>query len=91
MPEQRKLSIVFKKSAQKDLARFDQRTRQRLSDAIAALAYNPYPHGSLKLSGFEDYWRVRVGSYRIVYQICGDKLIIFIVRIAGRKDVYQGL
>ena len=91
MPEQRKLSIVFKKSAQKDLARFDQRTRQRLSDAIAALAYNPYPHGSLKLSGFEDYWRVRVGSYRIVYQICDDKLIIFIVRIADRKDVYQGL
>lgn len=89
--EARGFSILFKRSAQKDLARFDPRTQQRLSNAIASLAVNPRPHGSLKLSGFEDFWRIRVGSCRIVYQIRDRELIVFIIRIADRRDVYQGL
>ena len=92
MPNQEQgFSIIFKKSAEKDLARFDQKTRQRIADAISALAINPHPHGSLKLSGFEDYWRIRIGSYRVVYQIRDNELIIFVIRIADRKDVYHGL
>ena len=86
-----RFSIVFKNSARKDLARFDKRTQQKIADAISTLASNPHPHGSLKLSGFEDYWRIRIGSYRVVYQIRDNELIIFIIRIADRKDVYQGL
>ena len=86
-----RFNIVFKKSAQKDLARLERNVRQRIADAIAMLADNPYPAGSLKLSGFEDYRRIRVGSFRVVYQVRDNELIIFIIRIADRKDVYKSL
>lgn len=92
MPKRKsRFKILFKKSAQKDMAKLERNTRQRISDAIAALADNPYPVGSLKLSGFEDYRRIRVGSFRIVYQVRYNELIIFVIRIADRKDVYKNI
>ena len=92
MPEIKvRFNIVFKKSAQKDLAKLERNVRQRIADAIETLADNPYPVGSLKLAGFEDYRRIRVGSFRVVYQVIDNELIIFIIRIADRKDVYKRL
>ena len=54
-----------------------------------ALAANPRPKGVKKLSGPDDLYRIRVGDYRIVYQIHDDRLIVLVVRIGHRKDVYR--
>ena len=54
------------------------------------LCFAPRPIGSVKLEGEENLWRIRVGDYRIVYTIEDKKLIVLVVRIAHRKDVYRG-
>jgi len=59
--------------------------------AIAALAETPRPPGSVRLQGPEGFHRVRVGDYRIVYLIKDRVLLICVVRIAHRKDVYRRL
>ena len=56
---------------------------------IGQLASNPRPPGSTKLSGHDRY-RIRQGAYRIVYSIEDDELIIIVVKVGNRKDVYRG-
>ena len=60
-------------------------------NAIDGLARQPRPAGCTKLIGADDAYRIRVGDYRIVYQIMDRVLIVWIIRIAHRKDVYRGL
>jgi mRNA interferase RelE/StbE len=55
------------------------------------LARVPRPAGCRKLTGADDAYRIRVGEYRIVYQIADKVLIVHIIRVAHRKDVYRGL
>ena len=62
-----------------------------LDAAILALAENPRPSGCVKLSGLENLWRVRVGDYRILYSIEDQQLIVLIVSVAHRREVYRGL
>lgn len=87
----RLFSIVFKTSASKDLARLEHTARRRIAEAIDALAVNPYPHGALKLEGFKNHWRVLVGNFRIVYEIRSGELVVFVIKIADRKEVYKSL
>mgnify|MGYP001580816136 FL=1 len=54
-----------------------------------ALAATPRPKGVKKLTGTDDLYRIRVGDYRIVYQIHDDRLIVLVVRIGHRRDVYR--
>ncbi len=54
-----------------------------------ALAANPRPKGVKKLTGLDNLYRIRAGDYRIVYQIRDDRLIVLVVRIGHRKDVYR--
>lgn len=54
---------------------------------IEELAYNPRPFGSIKLSGNELY-RIRQGNYRVIYKIFDDRLIVIIIDVNGRKDIY---
>ncbi len=61
---------------------------QRLGARIDALADDPRPPSATKLVGSE-YWRVRVGDYRVVYDIHDDELIVLVVRIAHRREVYR--
>lgn len=56
---------------------------------MESLAVNPRPHGTKKLVGLDQLFRVRVGDYRIVYQIQDDKLVVLVVGIGHRKDVYR--
>jgi mRNA interferase RelE/StbE len=51
---------------------------------------NPRPHGCVKLEGSDELWRIRVGSFRVVYRIDDDELMVLVARIAHRKDVYRG-
>ena len=62
---------------------------ERIRDAVHALAEDPRPRQSEKLTGRADRWRRRVGDYRIVYTIDDDAHVVTIVGIAQRKDIYR--
>jgi len=83
-----KYSIEVKKSALKELHKIPKNDLKKIIGKIIALADNPRPEGSKKLSGEEKY-RIRSGSYRILYKIDDDILVIYVVKIGHRKDVYR--
>jgi len=80
--------LVFKKSVAKDLREFPKADVKRILQRIRTLADDPRPPGCEKLSGHERY-RLRQGVYRIVYEIHDKALIVLIVKISHRKDVYR--
>jgi mRNA interferase RelE/StbE len=82
-------SVEFRRSADKELGQLDARVRARLLRTIAALADDPRPPGVKRLAGAEDLWRVRVGDYRVVYEIREDEVLILVVRVAHRREVYR--
>jgi len=81
-------SIFFKNSVRKDLDSIPDNYLQRIMERIGLLAENPRPVGSEKLSGQEKY-RVRQGDYRIVYSIQDTELIIWVVKVGHRREVYR--
>ncbi len=81
--------IEVNKSAEKEIAALPKREQRRVVSAIKALADDPRPGGVRKLAGAEDAYRLRVGDYRIVYQIADNVLTVFVVRVGHRKDVYR--
>ena len=81
-------SVFIKPSAAKELGRIPLKDRRRVARRIAALADDPRPSGCEKLAG-EDAWRLRQGSYRIVYTIEDDILTVIVVKVGDRKDVYR--
>ncbi len=56
--------------------------------AIAALAENPRPYGCIKLTD-RDGWRIRVGNNRVIYEISGGQLLVTVVRVGNRRDIYR--
>ena len=80
--------LFFRKSVAKDLRAFPARDVKRIMQRIRALADEPRPPGCEKLSGQERY-RVRQGAYRIVYEVEDARLIVLIVRVGHRKEVYR--
>lgn len=80
--------VRLRQSVEKDLHPIPKRDVQRIVAAIAALADDPRPMHSRKLSGSEKY-RLRCGVYRILYEIQDDLLVVCVVKIAHRKDVYR--
>jgi len=84
-----KFSLKIKRSAQKEIESIGAKgDRQRVVRRIAALADDPRPPGCEKLSGGEHY-RVRQGRYRIIYEIQDTQLIIVVIKVGNRKDVYR--
>jgi mRNA interferase RelE/StbE len=83
--------IVIARSAEKDFNSIPSHFIQRISKQIDALAFEPRPRGSKKLKGESNLWRVRIGDYRIVYYIFEDTIMIKIVGISHRKDIYRNL
>lgn len=82
-------SLRIKKSARKELEAITTKAdRQPIVKRIQALADDPRPRGSRKLSGFERY-RIRQGRYRILYTIRDTELVVYVIRIGDRKDVYR--
>jgi mRNA interferase RelE/StbE len=81
-------SIVVRKSVATDLDRIPKKDSQRIISAIRSLSEDPRPPQSKKLSGDEKY-RLRCGVYRILYEIQDDRLVICVVRVRHRKDVYR--
>lgn len=83
--------IRFKKSAWETLQSIERDTRGRLKEAILALADNPTPAGCRKLAGNRPFYRIRVGSYRVIYEIMGDVLVVLVLKVGHRRDVYRDL
>jgi mRNA interferase RelE/StbE len=81
--------IELKPSAVRDLRRLPHSTQKRIAQKIDALPNNPFPHGSKKLEATGNFWRIRVGDYRVIYQVYKEKLMIYVVRIKHRGDVYR--
>lgn len=81
-------SILLTRSAAKELEAVPTKDRQRIVAKIGALAENPRPVGCEKLSGDEKY-RLRQGNYRILYEIVDADLIVTVVRVGDRRDVYR--
>ena len=80
--------IEIKKSAAKEIAKLPKVVLRRIIDKIQTLSSNPRPQGCKKLSGDEKY-RIRVGVYRILYSITDEKLVVFVVKVGHRKNVYE--
>ncbi len=81
--------LLIKPSAVKEIEAIPfKRERQRLIESIAKLAENPRPPGYEKLSGQEKY-RMRQGRYRILYAIEDQNLLVYVVKVGHRKDVYR--
>ena len=82
-------TLRFCSSAEKDLERLPTATVQRLHEAIRDLASDPRPLGYKKLKGYGNMYRIRVGKYRVLYEIHDKTVIVLIVRIRHRKDAYE--
>ena len=82
-------SIQWRNSTRKDLRSLPRQEVVRVVEAVGELAKDPLPHGSHKLAGSERTYRLRVGDYRVVYEVFSDSRIVEIQRVRHRKDVYR--
>jgi len=79
--------VLLSPRARRDLEKLPHVVAERVARAIDGLATNPRPAGAKKMQGDENLWRIRLGAYRVVYEIHDGRLIVLIVRVADRKDV----
>lgn len=82
-------NVALKPLAEKQFAKLPKDIQKRLFSAFNALADNPRPHGSLKLQGHDELYRVRVGDYRIVYTIVDLQLKVLVLSLGHRSDIYD--
>jgi len=82
-------SIVFARSARKELESLSAKLVQRIFPTIEALAKEPPPKGCRKLTAEKNLWRLRVGDYRVIYTIDDDKQAIDVVAVRHRGKAYQ--
>jgi mRNA interferase RelE/StbE len=83
-----KYTILIERYAQKQIMKLDKKIVPVIKAAIADLADNPRPYGYKKLKG-EDAYRIRVGDYRVIYEIDDGKIIVTVVSVGNRKDIYK--
>ena len=81
--------VLFKPSADRALQKLPQDVQRRIVGEVAMLAHNPRPARMVKLAGDDNLWRIRIGNYRVVYEIHDDWLIVLVLRVAHRKDAYR--
>ena len=86
--ESLKYAVEILRSAQKSLARIQAEDRETISDAIRKLGDNPRQAGTRKLTGREA-WRLRVGRYRVIYQVFDDRLVVSVILVGHRRDIYR--
>ena len=82
--------LLLKTSAKKELRKIPKKDSLKILNKIEKLAENPRPEGATKLSYHEKY-RLRQGNYRIIYSIEDKELIVWVVKVAHRKEIYKHL
>lgn len=81
--------IDLTRRAAKSLDAIDKPQRRRLLVLIDGLATDPRPLGRVKLTGRENRWRVRAGNYRVVYEVHDDRLLVLVVDVGHRSEIYR--
>jgi mRNA interferase RelE/StbE len=81
--------IEISGTAEKQLKKLPRDDQRRVARAMVGLGDDPHPLGSRKLTGYDDVYRVRVGMYRVIYSVSGRQLVVIILKIGHRKDVYR--
>jgi len=82
--------LLIKPTASKELARLGTKhDRARIVAAINRLAESPRPVRSEKLAGTDELYRIRIGDYRVIYEVLDDVLLVTVVKAAHRRDVYR--
>ncbi|MCA9370127.1 MAG: type II toxin-antitoxin system RelE/ParE family toxin [Pseudomonadales bacterium] len=84
-----KYTIKYKKSVEKDLRKLSQKDRSAVVRKIVSLGETPRPAYSIKLKGSVNLYRLRHGAYRIIYQIFDTTVMVVVVKVGHRKDVYK--
>jgi mRNA interferase RelE/StbE len=84
-------SVLLRPGAKRDLASLPLAARRKISRAIDDLASEPRPRGAKLLAGTRDerIWRLRVGDHRVLYEIRNDELVILVIRIGHRREIYR--
>ena len=81
--------VQFTTAAARQVKKLPRPARDRVLDAIQDLAEDPRPRNSKKLSGEQAAWRIRVGNYRVIYEVVDSELTVTVVRAAHRREVYD--
>jgi len=82
-------SVVFARSARRELELLDAAIVNRIFPRIESLSRRPRPSNCVKLQGTRNLWRIRIGSYRVIYAIDDDNKLIDIVAVRHRRDAYR--
>jgi len=81
--------VFLERAAERDLKSLSVQIFQRILPRIKSLAQNPRPSGCHKLSGSRNDWRIRVGDYRIIYEINERAKVVRVMRVRHRREVYR--
>lgn len=84
-----KYELFINPKIEKALSKIDASMALKIKNSIRALATNPRPPGVKKLKGEDNAYRIRVGDYRIIYEIYDSKVLILIVNVGHRKEIYD--
>ncbi|WP_026529526.1 type II toxin-antitoxin system RelE family toxin [Haematomicrobium sanguinis] len=83
-----KYRVEFTAAAAKQLRKLDAGIRRRIESSLGKLRDNPRPAGVKKLSGADNSWRIRIGDYRVIYEIHDEVITVLVLRVAHRREVY---
>ena len=81
--------VEVSRTAEKQLRKLPRDVQERVVRRMLLLAEDPFPQGAKKLTGYDDVYRVRVGRYRILYSVSRRRMVIIILKVGQRKDVYR--
>jgi len=82
-------TLQFKPLALRQLEKLPREAQKRLAAKIESLRDDPFPAGCKKMAGLADTWRIRAGDYRVVYQVHRGVLLVLVLTVGHRKDVYR--
>jgi mRNA interferase RelE/StbE len=82
-------AITWRKSTKKDLRKIRPDDVPVIIEAVERLAENPLPGGCTKMAGSQHTYRIRIGDYRVIYDVIARVLVVEVIRVAHRKDVYR--
>ena len=84
-----KYRVLVSKTAEKTIRKIPKKDLPSIVEKISSLATQPRPRGARKLAGEVDVYRIRSGNYRILYEINDDEILILILKVGHRRDVYR--
>ncbi|GAA1231965.1 mRNA interferase RelE/StbE [Microbacterium phyllosphaerae] len=81
--------IEFTTAAAREIRKLEPQIRRRILSGVTDLERDPRPHGCRKLAGYDNAWRIRVGDYRVLYEVLDEQVLVTVVRVAHRRTVYD--